>query len=582
MKGFLPPRGTSVHGVPWGLFFTGCFPPARDLLSRRFVSSFRVLQACLTVFTATLAAVCVPRRASASVPGVVLHWSAPAGCPSGDDVTARILALALPYGALDAEDTVSESGPRFDARVLVKSGGATVGERILHAGSCEELAESAAVVLAMSVAAAAEPSPPPPPSPSAVPGVPEEAAVNPAAAAPAANAPPGAVRDALLRVSALAAIDVGTLPNAVAGGGLSLSMAPGHGFVLGVAATLFGATSAYAGKASLPGGELLARPLRGHRLLRAGAPADRALALRARRARARVGHRQEHGLGSYGDGELDRGRRWRPVAMGALPDLRDPCGGRCRNLYSDAAVSRHRPGDHLHDEPRGLPRVRRARGAFLITGFPSSGQSPRDEVEIASTRTESTPTESGSRTAAPQGVRLDFDAVYEEHFAFVWRAARRMGVPESAADDAVQNVFLVLHRKLGEYDGTTPLRRWLLGIVARVVSSMRRTYYRKDSRCVPHETDKDGALSLPSRSGSPLDLAEQAEALQLVVSLLDELEQEKREVLVLSQFEELSVPEIADCLDLNVNTVYSRLRAAKSAFDAAFARHEARTGSRTP
>jgi hypothetical protein len=215
------------------------------------VSLFRVLQACLAVFTATLAVVCVPRRASASVPGVVLHWSAPAGCPNGDDVTARVLVLALPHGALDADVTVSESGARFDARVRVKSGGATVGERMLHADSCEALAESAVVVLAMSVAATAEPSPPPPPS--AVPSVAVESALNPAAA-PAANAPPDAVRDALLRVSALAAIDVGTLPNAVAGGGLSLSMAPAHGLALGVAATLYGATSAYTGKASPPGG----------------------------------------------------------------------------------------------------------------------------------------------------------------------------------------------------------------------------------------------------------------------------------------------------------------------------------------
>jgi RNA polymerase sigma-70 factor, ECF subfamily len=218
----------------------------------------------------------------------------------------------------------------------------------------------------------------------------------------------------------------------------------------------------------------------------------------------------------------------------------------------------------------------------LITGFPASGQSPRDEVEIASTRTEPTAAESGSRAAVQPPVRLDFDAVYDEHFAFVWRTARRMGVPESAADDAVQNVFLVLHRKLDEYDGTTPLRRWLLGIVARVVSGMRRTYHRKDSRCVPHETDKDGAISVPSRGGGPLEHAEQAEALRLVVSLLDQLEHEKREVLVLSQFEELTVPEIAECLELNVNTVYSRLRAAKSAFDAAFARHEARATSRKP
>ena len=48
---------------------------------------------------------------------------------------------------------------------------------------------------------------------------------------------------------------------------------------------------------------------------------------------------------------------------------------------------------------------------------------------------------------------LDFEALYEEHFSFVWRTARRLGVPERAADDVVQDVFLVLHRRLDDYDG---------------------------------------------------------------------------------------------------------------------------------
>jgi hypothetical protein len=195
------------------------------------------------VFTATLAAVCVPRRASAS--DVVVQWSAPAGCPSGDDVTARVVALALPHGALDAEVAVTESGGRFDARLRVKSRGATVGERILRADSCEELAESAAVVLAMSVAALAEP--PPAPALSAGPVESARPAVSPPASAPHPS------RDALLRVSPLGATDVGTLPNAVGGGGLSLSLAPGHGVAFGVAASLFAGANAYAAKAPAEG-----------------------------------------------------------------------------------------------------------------------------------------------------------------------------------------------------------------------------------------------------------------------------------------------------------------------------------------
>lgn len=180
-------------------------------------------------------------------------------------------------------------------------------------------------------------------------------------------------------------------------------------------------------------------------------------------------------------------------------------------------------------------------------------------------------------TTAP----LDFDAVYEEHFSFVWRSARRLGVPEPAANDVVQDVFLVVHRRLGDYDGHTPVRRWLLGIVTRVAADHRRRYWRKDAHCVPHQVDKDGAETLPSLRPTPDEEAEQAEALALVTSLLAELDPDKRELLVLSELEEMSAPEIAALLGLNLNTVYARLRTARRAFDAAHARYRAGQSWRT-
>ncbi len=196
-------------------------------------------------------------------------------------------------------------------------------------------------------------------------------------------------------------------------------------------------------------------------------------------------------------------------------------------------------------------------------------------------RTSPAPAPSAPAAPASWGA-LDFDAVYDEHFAFVWRTARRLGVPEAAADDVVQDVFLVVHRRLADYDGHTPVRYWILGIVTRVVADHRRTYWRKDARCVPPGVDKDGAETQPSSEPLPLEQAEQAETLRLVASLLDELDREKREVLVLAQFEEMSAVEIAECLGLNINTVYGRLRAARRAFDAAYARYRARTARSTP
>jgi RNA polymerase sigma-70 factor (ECF subfamily) len=188
----------------------------------------------------------------------------------------------------------------------------------------------------------------------------------------------------------------------------------------------------------------------------------------------------------------------------------------------------------------------------------------------------------GVAHASGDGTPLDFDAVYEEHFAFAWRTARRLGVPEAAADDVVQDVFLVVHRRLADYDGRTPVRFWVLGIVTRVVADHRRSYWRKDSKNVPPLVDKDGAETMPSPTPAPHDRAEQAETFRLVMSLLDEIDKDKREVLVLSQFEEMSAVEIAECLGLNVNTVYGRLRAAREAFDAAYTRHRARNARRSP
>jgi RNA polymerase sigma-70 factor (ECF subfamily) len=196
-------------------------------------------------------------------------------------------------------------------------------------------------------------------------------------------------------------------------------------------------------------------------------------------------------------------------------------------------------------------------------------------LENSSVRTEEAP------APLQRDAPLDFSAIYDEHFAFVWRTARRLGVPEAAADDVVQDVFLVVHRRLHDYDGVTPVKYWILGMVVRVVAGHRRTFARKQSRDVPHAVDRDGAETLLSPDPAPVEQAEQAEALRLVVMLLDELDADKREVLVLAQFEEMSAVEIGACLGLNVNTVSGRLRAARRAFDAAYARHRARSRWRT-
>ena len=170
-----------------------------------------------------------------------------------------------------------------------------------------------------------------------------------------------------------------------------------------------------------------------------------------------------------------------------------------------------------------------------------------------------------------------FSAVYHDHFDFVWGSARALGVPPAALDDAVQEIFVVVHRRLAEFEGRSTLRTWISGIVLNVVRRQRRTTQRKS----PHELQGAPADPEQLRAGGldPFEAAAHAEETRLLESILMELDEDKREILVLIELEELSVPEAAEALGLKLNTAYSRLRLARQEFERALVRHRARTTS---
>jgi RNA polymerase sigma-70 factor, ECF subfamily len=177
---------------------------------------------------------------------------------------------------------------------------------------------------------------------------------------------------------------------------------------------------------------------------------------------------------------------------------------------------------------------------------------------------------------------LTFDAVYESYFDFVWRSVRRLGVDPFAADDVVQEVFFVVHRKLGEFEGRSSLKTWLFTIVLQFVRHHRRTRRRKELRRDDGQTPRDPDQLPDARQRGPLESAETADAVRLLDRLLHELDDDKREVFVLAELEQMTAGEIAEVVGVNANTVYSRLRAARHEFEQALARHRARDARRRP
>lgn len=157
-----------------------------------------------------------------------------------------------------------------------------------------------------------------------------------------------------------------------------------------------------------------------------------------------------------------------------------------------------------------------------------------------------------------------FDDVYEEHFAFVWRNLRRLGVAEANLSDAAQDVFIVVHRRLPEFEPRGSLRSWLYSIVLRVARQARRTLRRKPS--FGHE---DSAELADSAAPRPDQHAERNESREQLMALLETLDDAKREAFVLAELEGLTAPEIAALLDVNLNTIYARIRAARKQLEAA-------------
>jgi RNA polymerase sigma-70 factor, ECF subfamily len=157
-----------------------------------------------------------------------------------------------------------------------------------------------------------------------------------------------------------------------------------------------------------------------------------------------------------------------------------------------------------------------------------------------------------------------FDVLYDRYFDFVWRNLRRLGLLEANLADGAQDVFLVIHRRLDSLEPHAE-RSWVYSIVVRVARQHRRTAQRKPAQPVDdHEQLADLRGIGPERS------AAQSQELAQLMTLLSSLDDAKREAFVLSELEGLSAPEIAEILNVNVNTIYARIRAARQKLEAAF------------
>jgi RNA polymerase sigma-70 factor (ECF subfamily) len=163
-----------------------------------------------------------------------------------------------------------------------------------------------------------------------------------------------------------------------------------------------------------------------------------------------------------------------------------------------------------------------------------------------------------------------FRAIFEGEFDYVWNALRRLGVREADLLDQAQEVFVVVHSLLADYDPTLPIRPWLFAIAYRVASR-----YRSLARNAREILDGQAEESV---DGAPRadQLLEAEQRRELLLEAIQGIELPRRAVFILSEIEERPMAEIALSLQIPVNTAYSRLRLAREDFAAAVQRIKAR------
>lgn len=167
-------------------------------------------------------------------------------------------------------------------------------------------------------------------------------------------------------------------------------------------------------------------------------------------------------------------------------------------------------------------------------------------------------------------------SVYARYGQFLWKCLYRMGVPEADLPDAMQELLLVVHRRIDSYDRKSKLTTWLFGIGLRVAATSRRKLQRRREIAF----DPDEGLHGTCESADTERLLLERDARRRLERALESLDVEQRALFTLYEVENMPCADIAELLSVPVGTVHSRLSKLREHFTLTLRRLEIQERSR--
>jgi RNA polymerase sigma-70 factor, ECF subfamily len=159
--------------------------------------------------------------------------------------------------------------------------------------------------------------------------------------------------------------------------------------------------------------------------------------------------------------------------------------------------------------------------------------------------------------------RKEFEKEAMPHLDALYRSAYQLAQDPTAAEDLVQDAMLQAYRFWDKYQKGTNCRAWLLRIQRNLYINQYRKKTRQPSKVDYEDLDRyyDQVVE-PAIVDSNLNPAEELFNNLVddeIIDALEELPEEFRDVVILSDMQDLSYKEIADQLDIPIGTVRSRL-----------------------
>ena len=160
------------------------------------------------------------------------------------------------------------------------------------------------------------------------------------------------------------------------------------------------------------------------------------------------------------------------------------------------------------------------------------------------------------------GASIDIGRLFDEHAPYLCRVVHRLTGSQETAEDVVQEVFLLAYDRRHELEDRVGIRTWLYRVAVNHLRHHRRSFARYRGLLDRYQAEPRPTLD----TDTPDEQASRQERGKLIHLCVQRLSEKQKEVFVLYELEELEGQEIAEILDLPVNTVWSRLRLARQAF----------------